>query len=126
MLQRRSAAPAATTRSTRSMGTTPSWAAWVPTSLTAALAVIRSAMCPPMRRGTAAWRGPPRRAAGGAAVCDGGAGGGQISYVSSDAAVNVDLARTAQQGGHAEGDQLASILHIAGSDHAGGPGGRRG
>ena len=54
----------------------------------------------------------------GADFIDGGAGGNQINYVSSDAALNVDLARSIQQGGHAEGDQLVSISHIAGSNHA--------
>jgi Ca2+-binding RTX toxin-like protein len=54
----------------------------------------------------------------GADFVDGGLGGNQINYVASSAGINVDLTRAVQQGGHAEGDQLVSIVHIAGSNHA--------
>jgi Ca2+-binding RTX toxin-like protein len=54
----------------------------------------------------------------GADFVDGGLGGNQINYVESSAGVNVDLTRAVQQGGHAEGDQLVSISHVAGSNYA--------
>ena len=47
----------------------------------------------------------------------GGAGEDTASYRGSNAAVAVNLATGAASGGHAEGDTLAGIEHLEGSDH---------
>ncbi|MFN7643332.1 MAG: beta strand repeat-containing protein, partial [Burkholderiales bacterium] len=50
---------------------------------------------------------------------DGGGGVDTVSYVVSDAAVNVDLTRVeGQSGGDAQGDRLLAIENVTGSAHA--------
>ncbi|MCX7228267.1 MAG: hypothetical protein NTW15_04520, partial [Burkholderiales bacterium] len=50
---------------------------------------------------------------------DGGGGVDTVSYVASDAAVNVDLTRVeGQSGGDAQGDRLLSIENVTGSAYA--------
>ena len=44
--------------------------------------------------------------------------GDTASYVHSDAGVTIDLAAGIAEGGHAEGDMLAGIESVRGSDHA--------
>jgi Ca2+-binding RTX toxin-like protein len=51
----------------------------------------------------------------GADIIDGGAGVDTVTYASSPHAVRVDLSRTVQQGGDAEGDQLYSVENVVGS-----------
>ena len=53
----------------------------------------------------------------GADVIDGGEGNDLADYTGSDAGVNIDLAAGTASGGHAEGDRLAAIEHLVGSDH---------
>jgi hypothetical protein len=53
----------------------------------------------------------------GADILDGGAGIDTVSYKNSDAGVNVDLSlKTAQSGGHAQGDILKNFENVLGSD----------
>ncbi|MDQ1195402.1 cadherin domain-containing protein [Agrobacterium sp. SORGH_AS 787] len=52
---------------------------------------------------------------GGADTLDGGAGNDTASYAASSAAVNVNLATGAAQGGDAQGDTLISIENLIGS-----------
>ena len=54
----------------------------------------------------------------GADTIDGGDGGDFAGYWGSDAGVTVNLATGTGQGGHAEGDTLAGIENVSGSDHA--------
>ena len=54
----------------------------------------------------------------GADMIDGGEGRDTAGYWNSDAGVTVNLATGAAQGGHAEGDTLAGIEALSGSDHA--------
>jgi Ca2+-binding RTX toxin-like protein len=54
----------------------------------------------------------------GADIIDGGAGRNKINYTDSNAAVDVDLNRVEQIGGHAQGDQLFNILEVDGSNFA--------
>jgi aryl-phospho-beta-D-glucosidase BglC (GH1 family) len=51
----------------------------------------------------------------GADSIDGGAGDDTVSYAKSAAAVNVDLMRSAQLGGDADGDVLTAVEHLVGS-----------
>ena len=53
---------------------------------------------------------------GGADRLDGGLGQDMASYADSPSAVNVDLARSSQQGGNAQGDVLVGIEGIVGSN----------
>ena len=57
--------------------------------------------------------------AGGAGAdrLEGGAGGDTVSYAGSNAGVRVLLRTGAPTGGHAQGDTLAGIEHLAGSAH---------
>ncbi len=59
------------------------------------------------------------RLAGGAGAdrLEGGAGTDWVSYRDSDAAVTVNLADNTVRGGHAEGDVLAEIENVIGSDY---------
>jgi VCBS repeat-containing protein len=52
----------------------------------------------------------------GADSLDGGSGIDTADYRASDAAVDVDLTRTVQRGGHAEGDRLVRIENLIGSE----------
>jgi Ca2+-binding RTX toxin-like protein len=52
---------------------------------------------------------------GGADILDGGAGVDTVSYASSSAGVNVNLAKKVQAGGHAEGDVLTGFENVTGS-----------
>ena len=54
----------------------------------------------------------------GADMLDGGAGDDLAVYLLSDAGVTVNLAAGTGQGGHAEGDTLAGIENILGSNHS--------
>jgi Ca2+-binding RTX toxin-like protein len=54
----------------------------------------------------------------GADIIDGGAGRNKINYIDSIAAVDIDLNRVEQIGGHAQGDQLFNILEVDGSNFA--------
>ena len=54
----------------------------------------------------------------GADVLDGGDGWDFAAYELSDAGVTVDLEAGTASGGHAEGDTLTGIEHVAGSAHA--------
>jgi len=54
----------------------------------------------------------------GADTLNGGAGTDTAYYASSASAVNVDLTRTSQSGGDAQGDVLNSIENVAGSSYA--------
>jgi Ca2+-binding RTX toxin-like protein len=56
------------------------------------------------------------RGRGGADTLNGGSGNDTASYDDSGAAVDVDLLRTTQIGGDAQGDRLISIANIAGSN----------
>ncbi len=51
----------------------------------------------------------------GADLIDGGAGRDAVSYLRSDAGVNIDLVNFTGTGGHADGDLLVSIEHLNGS-----------
>jgi Ca2+-binding RTX toxin-like protein len=51
-------------------------------------------------------------------IIDGGDGRNKINYIDSNAAVDVDLNRLEQIGGHAQGDQLTNILAVDGSNFA--------
>ena len=53
----------------------------------------------------------------GADRLDGGAGTDRVSYRDSDAGVTVYLAAGTNTGGHAQGDVLAGIENVTGSDH---------
>ncbi|RVU16135.1 beta strand repeat-containing protein [Methylobacterium oryzihabitans] len=54
---------------------------------------------------------------GGADTLDGGAGTDVVGYLGSTAGVTVDLATGRGSGGEAEGDVLAGIENVVGSDH---------
>ena len=54
----------------------------------------------------------------GADVLDGGEGVDLVSYFTSAAGVTVDLATGTAEGGHAQGDTLAGIENVYGSNHA--------
>ena len=54
----------------------------------------------------------------GADTLDGGEGWDGTGYWGSDSGVTVNLATGTGQGGHAEGDTLAGIDHLEGSEHA--------
>ena len=54
----------------------------------------------------------------GADVLDGGTGTDTASYASSNAGVDIDMARATQLGGHAAGDRLVSIERLIGSESA--------
>jgi Ca2+-binding RTX toxin-like protein len=54
----------------------------------------------------------------GADIIDGGDGRNKINYIDSNAAVDIDLNRLEQIGGHAQGDQLTNILAVDGSNYA--------
>ncbi len=58
------------------------------------------------------------RGRGGADVIDGGTGTDSVSYRSSPRAVSIDLQRSVQRGGDAEGDRLTSIETVHGSGFA--------
>ena len=53
----------------------------------------------------------------GADRLEGGAGMDWVSYRSSDSGVTVNLAENTVRGGHAEGDELAGIENVIGSDY---------
>lgn len=53
----------------------------------------------------------------GADLIDGGEGRDFASYTRSDEGVNIDLTRSSQLGGDAEGDVLVNIEHVFGSRH---------
>lgn len=53
----------------------------------------------------------------GADTIDGGSGNDYARYTRSDSGVDVDLTRTTQIGGDAEGDVLINIEHLKGSDY---------
>ena len=54
----------------------------------------------------------------GADRLDGGAGADWVSYQGSDAGVTVDLGNNTVSGGHGEGDVIANIENVLGSDYA--------
>jgi len=54
----------------------------------------------------------------GADILDGGEGQDVADYASSDAGVAIDLEAGTASGGHAEGDRLGGVEHLAGSAHA--------
>jgi Ca2+-binding RTX toxin-like protein len=56
------------------------------------------------------------RGRGGADILNGGSGSDTAAYEDSGAAVDVDLQRTTQIGGDAQGDRLTSIANITGSN----------
>ena len=53
----------------------------------------------------------------GADTLDGGNGDDMAAYIYSSAAVRVNLGAGTAAGGHAQGDTLISIEHLAGSNH---------
>ena len=53
----------------------------------------------------------------GADMLDGGAGSDRAAYNDSDAGVSVNLSTLTMSGGHATGDAMAGIEHLAGSAH---------
>ncbi|MBU4524343.1 MAG: cadherin-like domain-containing protein, partial [Desulfomicrobium sp.] len=56
------------------------------------------------------------RGGSGADILEGGEGSDTVDYSASSSAVNVNLTRTIQTDGHAEGDSLTGIEHILGSN----------
>jgi Ca2+-binding RTX toxin-like protein len=53
----------------------------------------------------------------GADLIDGGSGRDRVDYSSSNAGVEIDLAASVAQGGHADGDILISIENVEGSEY---------
>lgn len=54
----------------------------------------------------------------GADRMDGGAGTDTVDYSASQSAINIDMLRALQQGGHAAGDRFIAIENVTGSAHA--------